>query len=231
MHGLCITSCLQVPGLPSFGDEQQCKPNKPFLPNLRVVMAFHHSNTNPKTPMNWACINDWNRLVNWPMSKGAGCQASWPVLDSWNSLGRRGNWLHKPVQPPCEPHGTCPSTHESISIFYSWRLEMLCHMLYNLRNWGNQAKHSRVFFSVIRNRWVFNVTEGKKKKTKTLQSKVFQKDVGIQLLKPIFFPQNIQIFWAEHSSENPTWLTGLTCSVPGYTLKLGMFSGFKAQNL
>lgn len=132
---------------------------------------------------------------------------------------------------------TCPASmwtpwHMSLHtwIHNSWRLEMLCHMLYNLRNWGNQAKHSRVFFSVIRNRWVFNITEGKKK-TKTLQSKVFQKDVGIQLLKPIFFPQNIQIFWAEHSSENPTWLTGLTCSVPGYTLKLGMFSGFKAQNL
>lgn len=71
-------------------------------------------------------------------------------------------------------------------IHNSWRLEMLCHMLYNLRNWGNQAKHSRVFFSVIRNRWVFNITEGKK--NKTLQSKVFQKDAGIQLLKPIFFP-------------------------------------------
>jgi hypothetical protein len=43
-------SCLQVPDLVSFSDRLQCGSLRPincFLPNLLLVMVFHHSKRNP----------------------------------------------------------------------------------------------------------------------------------------------------------------------------------------
>jgi hypothetical protein len=53
---LCISSCLWVPACVSscpdclqwWSTLWKCEPNKPFLPNLLLVMVFHYSTSDPK---------------------------------------------------------------------------------------------------------------------------------------------------------------------------------------